>query len=87
MEFEHDTDKSGANRAKHGIDFSQAKSLWLDPNRVEFVARFSDEDRFGLIGSSGGKLWTAIFTIREGKIRIISVRRTRENETETYHNR
>ena len=87
MEFEYDPDKSEANRAKHGIDFSQAKSLWLDPNRVEFVARFSDEDRFGLIGSFGGKLWAAIFTIREGKIRIISVRRARENETQTYHER
>lgn len=85
MEFDYDPAKSEANRAKHGIDFSQAKSLWLDPKRVEFVARFSDEDRFGLIGSSGGKLWAAIYTIRQGKIRIISVRRSRENETETYH--
>jgi uncharacterized DUF497 family protein len=29
----------------------------------------------------------AIFTFREEKTRIISVRRARENEKETYHNR
>lgn len=87
MEFEYDPAKSESNRTKHGIDFRTAKSLWLDPNRVEFVARFSDEVRYGLIGWYGGNLWVAIFTFREEKTRIISVRRARENETETYHNR
>jgi uncharacterized DUF497 family protein len=87
VEFEYDSAKSESNRTKHGIDFRTAKSLWLDPNRVEFVARFSAEVRYGLIGSSRDNLWVAIFTFREEKTRIISVRRARENEKETYHNR
>jgi uncharacterized DUF497 family protein len=41
VEYEYDPVKSESNRIKHGIDFRTAKSLWLDPNRVEFVARFS----------------------------------------------
>ena len=34
-----------------------------------------------------GKLWTSIYMEREGKIRIISVRRSRENERNAYYER
>jgi uncharacterized DUF497 family protein len=30
VEFEFDERKSGANLAKHGIDFVEAQALWLD---------------------------------------------------------
>ena len=86
MEFEYDKAKSVSNQAKHGIDFEQSKALWIDPKRVEFVARFSDEARLGLVAEVGGKLWTAIFTKREDRTRIISVRRTRQNEESIYNN-
>lgn len=86
MEFEYDKAKSAANKTKHGIDFEQAKALWIDPKRVEFVARFSDEPRIGLVAEFGGKLWSAIFTKREDRTRIISVRRTRQNEEAIYNN-
>jgi uncharacterized DUF497 family protein len=83
--FEYDKNKSSLNRKKHGIDFGQATSLWDDPKRVEFLARFSDEARLGLVAGSGGKLWTAIFTKREDRIRIILVRRARQNEESLYN--
>jgi len=86
VEFEYDQAKSDSNQAKHGIDFEQAKALWIDPKRVEFVARFSDEPRSGLVAEFSGKLWTAIFTKREDRMRIISVRRTRQNEEPIYNN-
>ena len=86
MEFEYDKAKSDSNQAKYGMDFEQAKALWIDPKRVEFVARFSDEPRSGLVAEFGGKLWTAIFTTREDRTRIISVRRTRQNEESIYNN-
>ena len=85
MEFEYDQAKNHANYEKHGIDFEQAKALWNDPKRVEFVARFSDEARLGLVALVGMKLWTAIFTKREDRTRIISVRRARQNEEATYN--
>lgn len=85
MEFEYDPAKSKTNAEKHGIDFEQATLLWNDEKRVEFVARFADEPRLGLVGEYAGKLWTAIFTIREDRLRIISVRRTRKNEETIYH--
>ena len=80
MEFEYDPAKSEANKQKHGIDFERAKELWRDANRAEFVARLSDEPRLGLIAGLDDKLWTTIYTLREDRARIISVRRARENE-------
>jgi len=62
VEFEYDKAKSDVNRTKHGIDFDQAKELWIDPKRVEFVVRFSDELRIGLVAKVKGKLWNGIFT-------------------------
>ena len=85
MEFEYDPAKSEANKQKHGIDFERAKELWRDANRAEFVARFSDEPILGLIAGLDDKLWTTIYTLREDRARIISVRRARENEEAIYN--
>ena len=49
MKFEWDPDKSVSNEAKHGIDFSSAKSLREDENRIEIRAPYPVEDRFVLI--------------------------------------
>jgi uncharacterized DUF497 family protein len=42
------------------------------------------EPRFMLIGKIHGTHWSAIFTPREDRIRIISVRRARTNEVNDY---
>jgi uncharacterized DUF497 family protein len=55
VEFEYDPDKSKTNARKHGIDFEQARLLWSDAKRVEFVARFADETRLGLVGGIRGE--------------------------------
>jgi len=83
--FEFDPDKSESNRMKHGIDFYDARKLWKDSRRIEIRARWVDEARFILIGQINQQLWSAIYTLREDKIRIISVRRARSNEKEIYH--
>ena len=82
--FQWNDKKSAANKTKHGIDFESAKQLWNDPFRVEIQTSYSDENRSILIGKIGGKLWTAIFTIRGKSIRIISVRRSRKREKDLY---
>jgi len=84
MEFEFDPEKSKANREKHGIGFDEAKILWRDVDALEIFARQEGEVRKALIGGHGGKLWTAIFTERGDKVRIISVRRARKNEVILY---
>jgi uncharacterized protein len=85
VEFEYDHTKSQKNHTKHGLDFEQAKALWSDPKRAEFVARFSDEPRLGLVAQFDNRLWTAIFTRREERTRIISVGRARKNEEALYN--
>ena len=85
MEFEYDPKKSKSNKVKHGIDFEQSKALWLDINRLEVQAKSDDEPRFALIAIYNDKLWTAFYTIREDRIRIISVRRSRKGERSLYY--
>ena len=84
MQFEFDPAKSALNKQKHGIDFVEAQALWLDSRRAEFDAQWLEEQRFGLIAEFGGKLWTAIYTMREDTVRIISVRRSGPAEVKIY---
>ena len=87
MEFEYDPDKSIANFAKYGIDFMVAQELWLDPDLLELQAKTIDEPRSMVIGKIGDKHWSAIITYRNSKIRIISVRRSRQKEIELYESK
>ena len=84
MDFEFDPGKSEENRRKHGIDFLEAQALWEDPDLVEILAKTSDEPRFLVIGRIAGKHWSGIVTYRSDKIRIISVRRSRQEEVGIY---
>jgi uncharacterized DUF497 family protein len=84
MDFEFDPAKSAANRRKHGIDFIGARALWSDPDRLEVPARSLDEPRIQVIGRIGDAVWSAFITMRGDRIRIISVRRARDEETTAY---
>lgn len=84
MEFEFDQAKSRANRTKHGIDFVEAQALWDDVDLLELPARTEDEPRWMVIGRIGTQLWSGIITYRNEKTRIISVRRSREEERDLY---
>ena len=84
MEFEFDEAKSLANKAKRGIDFVEIQALWLDEMRVEIPARTQDEPRFLVIGRISDKHWSAVISYREGRIRLISVRRSRAEEVAIY---
>ncbi|MEC4989037.1 MAG: BrnT family toxin [Oscillatoria sp. PMC 1068.18] len=84
MLFEYDPNKSQTNKLKHGIDFEEAQQLWSDSYRVEVEARSTTENRFLVIGKIDDKHWSAVITYRGEAIRIISVRRARENEVELY---
>jgi uncharacterized DUF497 family protein len=74
MAFEYDANKSAENKRKHGID----------ADLVEIPARTSDEPRWLLIGKIAEKHWSAVITRREDNIRLISVRRSRDEEIAIY---
>jgi hypothetical protein len=84
MDFEFDRRNSATNKKKHGIDFVEAQELWKDPDCIEIPARTEDEPRFVLIGKIREKHWSAILTYRERRVRLISVRRSRNEEIEIY---
>lgn len=84
--FEFDPGKSALNKEKHGIDFEEAQALWADGRMKIIGAGPATEIRYLAIGRIGELLWSAVFTIREPAIRLISVRRARKDEANLYDN-
>ena len=84
MIFEYDPKKSTKNLVKHGIDFDMAQNLWSDPDLLEVPAKIIDATRYLIIGKIEGKHWSAVITYRGEIIRLISVRRSRQEEIELY---
>ena len=86
MKSELDPAKSAGNKAKHGMDFVEAQALWQDAAHQIVLSKpgVANEVRFLAIGRIGGKHWTAIWTGRGDAVRIISVRRAREEEIGYY---
>lgn len=84
MQFEWDEGKSRSNSLKHGIDFETAEGLWLDENRIEICAPHPIENRWIIIAELDKRIWVAVYTRRENKIRLISVRRAGRKEEVLY---
>jgi uncharacterized DUF497 family protein len=83
-EFEYDESKSRVNKEKHGIDFEEAKALWKDDRGKKMRSPYANEERGLLIAKYEDRYYTAIYTLRAEKIRIISVRRSRDKEVKSY---
>jgi len=86
MKFEFDPKKNASNKSKHGLGFIDGQELWEDPERLEVPAKTDGEQRYMLIGKINGKYWSAVFTVRDEKTRIISIRRSRTKEVNAYEN-
>ncbi len=84
FKFEFDQKKSNSNLEKHGLDFIDAQLLWFDTDLLEIPAKTEDEPRFLVIGRINGKHWSAVITYRDSRVRIISVRRSRNEEVFYY---
>jgi uncharacterized DUF497 family protein len=82
--FQYDPKKTRSNLEKHGIDFEQAQILWKDPSLLTLTAKSNDEPRSLIIACINDQHWSAIVTDRNGKIRILSVRRSRAAEVKLY---
>lgn len=84
MGFEYDPAKSLENKRKHGLDFEEAQALWQDAALVEIPARVTEEPRWVVIGKIEERHWSAVVTRRNDNIRLISVRRSRDEEVAIY---
>lgn len=89
MEFEWDEEKDRLNRRKHGIGFRDALPAFLDPKRIERIDELHstlEEERVNIIGRIRGSLLVfGVHTDRNGRIRIISVRKAKREEIDEYY--
>lgn len=87
MLFEWDEKKAAGNAAKHGVPFSYAVRVFLDPHRLDAEdarRRYGEPRRFTL-GDIDGRLYAVAYTVREAAIRIISARKANDRERRKYH--
>jgi uncharacterized protein len=82
--YEWDENKRSINFTKHGLDFIDVISLFNAPISYTVELPFQGEQRFSTTGVVLGRFVTAIWTLREDKIRLISARGARENERRAY---
>lgn len=89
FDFEWDQGNSTKSLQKHNIDPDNAEQVFLNKDLLAplgiQVDPATNEPRFGALGTdfSGTRL-SLCFTIREGKIRIISVRHMSKSERKNY---
>lgn len=89
IRFEWDEQKNRINRAKHGIDFAEAKTVFEDSNAVLIPDpdHSEQEERFILLGLSVRLNMLVVchcYRSSETVIRLISARRATRTETERY---
>jgi uncharacterized DUF497 family protein len=87
LEFEWDATKAEANRARHGIEFEEALTVFRDPlaRIFEDEGHSEDEPREIIIGHSlKQRLVVACFIVRATRIRIISARKATRLERKDY---
>ena len=87
MQFEWDAAKAAANLTKHGVNFSEAMSVFGDPLEVTIPdpVHSDEEARFVSVGlSEMSRLLVVAYTEREGRIRIISARKAAPRERRYY---
>jgi hypothetical protein len=87
MKFEWNPTKAASNRAKHGVTFVEAMTVFGDP-----LARIFDDPeqaveagREIIVGHSAkDRLLLVVFAAEQHTIRIISARRATRNERKDY---
>jgi uncharacterized protein len=87
LEFEWHENKSASNRAKHGVSFDEAKTVFNDPFTLTQADpdHSIDEDRWLEMGlSTTGRLLVVWYTFRAGVIRIIGARVATPAESRRY---
>jgi uncharacterized protein len=86
MEVEWDPNKAAINLQKHGVHFSDAEAVLLDPNALSFEdTEAKGEQRFVVIGMDHlWRLLVVVYTDRGNRIRLISARSATRSERQKY---
>lgn len=86
MEIEFDSRKNLLNRAKHGLDLALAKYLFDGSFKElpDFRADYGEE-RWVAYGCIEGRAVVCVYTLREDRRRIISLRKANSRERDVYY--
>ena len=85
MDYEWDPRKAAANRRKHGVAFSIIENFdWDTALVVSDDRRDYGEPRWLALGMIGHRLYSLAFTIRDDRIRLISLRAASRTERTLY---
>jgi uncharacterized protein len=89
ISFSWDVKKEIENYKKHGVRFSEAKTVFYDENAKEYFdpEHSEEEDRFIMLGMSRNlRVLVVSYCYRESdkQIRLISSRKSDKNETMEY---
>lgn len=86
--FEWNDAKAASNWLDHGVRFEAARGVFQDIFAIEWTDdRHGDtEERFVTLGMVEGHLLFVSYTLRQGRIRIISAREAEPRERRRYHN-
>lgn len=82
--YEWDETKRLSNIEKHAVDFIDAPLFFENAVVLGVSAVATEEVRFIAVGRLQGRYITTVFVERQGKTRIISMRKARKNERERY---
>jgi uncharacterized DUF497 family protein len=85
MEFEWHEPKRLANIQRHSIDFFDVWEIF-ENDHIQGPARLGagGEERFFVTGIISGIYVTGVFTMRGTVVRVISIRRARQNERQRH---
>ena len=86
--FEWDHGNKDKNAAKHKVDVADIEEVFTFGLAIPLGIQVTPpvpEQRLGIVGpTSKGKYLTVVFTMREGKVRVISARPTHRKERDKY---
>jgi uncharacterized DUF497 family protein len=82
--FEWDETKRLRNKARRGLDFSDADLVFDGRPLITAPSYRNDEERFVSTAEIDGKLYTVVWTWRGENQRIISYRRASNAEERAY---
>ncbi len=85
MAYQWDRDKAAANLRKHGVDFTDAVTVFSDDLAITITDERFDEERFITIGIDAlSRVLVVVYTWRNDEIRLISARQATRYEQKQY---
>ena len=80
-----DSAKNASNMASRGLSFELVEQMeWATALMQEDTRKAYGERRFQVLGFIGERLHAVVFTPREGKVHVISLRKANSREVKRY---